>query len=450
MYAKCGALMEACWIFDDMERKDAVSWNAIIAAHEQNEQVEETLSLFVSMLRSTMEPDDFTFGSVVKACAGQQALNYGMEIHGRVIKSGMGLDWFVGSAMIDMYCKCGMLVEAEKIHERLEEQTTVSWNSIISGFSSQKQGENALRYFSQMLQVGLIPDNFTYATVLDICANLATVELGKQIHGQILKLQLHSDVHIASTIVDMYSKCGNIHDSLVMFEKAPERDYVTWSAMICAYAYHGLVKDAIKLFEKMQLLNVKPNHTIFISVLRACAHMGYVDKGLHYFRKMRSHYGLDPQMEHYSCMVDLLGRSGQVNEALKLIESMPFKADDVIWRTLLGICKLQRNVEVAEKVANSLLQLDPQDSSAYVLLSNVYAIAGIWSEVKKIRSFMKNYKLKKVPGCSWIEIRDEVHAFLVGDEAHPRFEEIYQQIHSLVAEMKRDGYVPDIDEEVEE
>ncbi|AES77828.1 putative tetratricopeptide-like helical domain, DYW domain-containing protein [Medicago truncatula] len=455
MYAKCGALMEACLIFDDMEIKDAVSWNAIIAAHEQNEHVEETLALFVSMLRSTMEPDDYTFGSVVKACAGKKALNYGMEVHGRVIKSGMGLDWFVGSAIIDMYCKCGMLVEAEKIHERLEERTTVSWNSIISGFSSEKQGENALSYFSRMLQVGVIPDNFTYATVLDICANLATVELGKQIHGQILKLQLHSDVYIASTIVDMYSKCGNMQDSRIMFEKAPKRDYVTWSAMICAYAYHGLGEDAIKLFEEMQLQNVKPNHTIFISVLRACAHMGFVDKGLHYFREMRSHYGLDPQMEHYSCMVDLLGRSGQVNEALELIESMPFEADDVIWRTLLGICRLQGNVEVAEKAANSLLQLDPQDSSAYVLLSNVYAIAGMWGEVAKIRSFMKNYKLKKEPGCSWIQVRDEVHAFLVGDKAHPRSEEIYQQTHLLVDEMKWDGYVPEIDgflldEEVDE
>jgi len=455
MYAKCGALMEACLIFDDMEIKDAVSWNAIIAAHEQNEQVEETLSLFVSMLRSTMEPDDYTFGSVVKACAGKKALNYGMEVHGRVIKSGMGLDWFVGSAIIDMYCKCGMLVEAEKIHERLEEQTTVSWNSIISGFSSEKQGENALSYFSKMLQVGVIPDNFTYATVLDICANLATVELGKQIHGQILKLQLHSDVYIASTIVDMYSKCGNMQDSRVMFEKAPKRDYVTWSAMICAYAYHGLGEDAIKLFEEMQLQNVKPNHTIFISVLRACAHMGFVDKGIHYFQEMQSFYGLDPQVEHYSCMVDLLGRSGQVNEALELIESMPFEADDVIWRTLLGICKLQGNVEVAEKAANSLLQLDPQDSSAYVLLSNVYGTAGMWGEVAKIRSLMKNYKLKKEPGCSWIQVRDEVHAFLVGDKAHPRSEEIYQQTHLLVDEMKWDEYVPEIDdflldEEVEE
>ncbi|XP_020996869.1 pentatricopeptide repeat-containing protein At3g02330, mitochondrial isoform X1 [Arachis duranensis] len=450
MYGKCGGLLEACVIFDEMERRDAVSWNAIIAAHEQNEGIEKTLSLFVSMLRSTMEPDDFTYGSVVKTCAGQQALNYGMEIHGQIIKSGLGLDSFVGSSLVDMYCKCGMLEEAEKIHYRLEGQTTASWNSMLSGFSSQKQSENAQKHFSQMLEMGVIPDNFTYATVLDICANLATVELGKQIHAQILKLQLHSDVYIASTLVDMYSKCGNMQDSRLMFEKAPKKDYVTWSAMICAYAYHGLGEEAIKLFEDMQLFNVKPNHTIFISVLRACAHMGYVDRGLHYFQKMQNYYGLDPRMEHYSCMVDLLGRSEQVNEALKLIQSMPFEADDVIWRTLLSNCKMQGNIEVAEAAASSLLQLDPQDSSAYVLLSNFYAIVGMWGEVAKIRNIMKNYKLKKEPGCSWIEVRNEVHAFLVGDKAHPRSEEIYEQTRLLVDEMKWDGYVPEIDFMVDE
>ncbi|KAF1863034.1 hypothetical protein Lal_00018879 [Lupinus albus] len=450
MYGKCEYLMEACLIFDEMDRRDTVSWNAIIAANEQNGEVEKTLSLFVSMLQSTMEPDDFTFGSVVKACAGRQALNCGVEIHGRIIKSGMGLDWFVGTALVDMYCKCGMLVEAEKIHNRIEEQTTVTWNSIISGFSSQNQGENAQRYFSQMLEMGVIPDNFTYATVLDICANLATVELGKQIHGQVLKLQLHSDMYIASTLVDMYSKCGNLRDSRLMFAKAPKRDYVTWSAMICAYAYHGLGEDAIKLFEEMQRMNVKPNHTIFISVLRACAHMDYVERGLQYFREMQSQYGLDPQMEQYSCMVDLLGRSGKINEALKLIESMPFEADDVIWRTLLSNCKIPENEEVAEKAAKSLLQLDPQDASAYVLLSNIYANAGVWGEVAKIRTIMKNHKLKKEPGCSWIEIRDEVHAFVVGDKAHPRSEEIYEQTHLLVDEMKWVGDVPDFDFMVDE
>ncbi|KAL2329750.1 hypothetical protein Fmac_017331 [Flemingia macrophylla] len=364
---------------------------ALIASHEQNEEIEETLSLFISMLRSTMEPDNFPYGSVVKTCASQQALNYGMEIHGRIIKSGMGL--------------------------------------------------------TGLLSVPLL-------ILLDICANMATVELGKQIHAQVLKLQLHSDVYIASTLVDMYSKCGNMQDSRLMFEKAPKRDYVTWSAMICAYAYHGLAEEAIQLFEEMQLLNVKPNHTIFISVLGACAHLGYVDRGLHYFQKMQSQYGLDPHMEHYSCMVDLLGRSGQVNEALKLIESLPFEADDVIWRTLLGNRRMQGNVEVAEKAINFLLQLDPQDSSAYVLLSNVYANAGMWGEVAKIISIMKNSKLKKEPGCSWIEVRDEVQKFLVGDKAHPRAEEIYEHTHLLVDEMKWVGYVPDIDfmldEEVEE
>ncbi|QHN91743.1 Pentatricopeptide repeat-containing protein [Arachis hypogaea] len=188
--------------------------------------------------------------------------------------------------------------------------------------------------------------------------------------------------------------------------------------------------------------------------LRACAHMGYLDRGLHYFRKMQNHYGLDRQMEHYSCMVDLLGRFRQVNEALKLIQSMPFEADDVIWRTLLSNCKMQRNIEVAEVASSSLLKLDPQDSSAYVLLSNVYANAAMWGEVAKVRNIMKNYKLKKEPGCSWIEVRNEVHAFLVGDKAHPRFEEIYEQICLLVNEMKWDGYVLEInfmlDEEAEE
>ncbi|KAK4277444.1 hypothetical protein QN277_015444 [Acacia crassicarpa] len=444
MYGKCGALTEAYLVFDEMVMRDAVSWNAIISAHEQNEEVDKTIPLFVSMLQAKMEPDEFTYGSIIKACAGKKNLNCGMEIHGRIIKSEMGLHPFTASALVDMYCKCGMLEEAGKVHDRMEEQTVVSWNTIISGFSLQKQSENAQRYFCHMLEMGVMPDTFTYATILDTCADLATIELGKQIHAQILKLQWHSDAYIASTLVDMYSKCGEMQDSQLMFEKAPNRDYVTWNAMICAYACHGLGEEAIKVFEEMQLLNLKPNRATFISVLRACAHMGYVDKGLDYFQKMQSHYGLNPELEHYSCMVDLLGRSGQVNEALKLVESMPFEADEIIWRTLLSICKSQGNVEVAELAANSLLQLDPQDSSAYVLLSNIYADAGMWGGVSKIRRIMKDYKLKKEPGCSWIEVRDEVNAFIVGDKAHPRCEEIYEKIHLLLYEMKWAGHAPEV------
>ncbi|KAK8494994.1 hypothetical protein V6N13_100035 [Hibiscus sabdariffa] len=448
MYGKSGALAEACRVFYEMEKRDAISWNAVIAAHEQNGNEEATLSHFVSMLHSGMEPDEFTYGSVLKACAGQKALNYGMEIHNRTIKSGIGLHSFVGSALVDMYCKCGMMEEAEKIHDRIEQQTMVSWNAIISGFSLQKESEEAQKFFSRMLEMGVKPDHFTYATILDTCANLATVGLGKQIHAQIIKHELQSDVYICSTLVDMYSKCGNMYDSKLIFEKATNRDFVTWNAMICGYAQHGLGEEALQIFEDMIIKNVTPNHATFVSVLRACAHIGLVEKGLHYFALMSSDYGLAPQLEHYSCMVDIMGRAGQINEALGLINDMPFEPDDVIWRTLLSICKIHGNVEVAEKVADSLLQLDPQDSSAYILLSNIYADAGLWDKVSYMRKMMRCNKLKKEPGCSWIEIKDEVHAFLVGEKAHPRCKEIYEMLGMLVDEMR--SYVADIDFLLEE
>ncbi|KAL0332169.1 UNVERIFIED_CONTAM: Pentatricopeptide repeat-containing protein, mitochondrial [Sesamum calycinum] len=415
--------------------------NAILDIFEQNEN-EETLLLFVSMLQSGMEPDEFTYGSVLKACAGGQALHCGREIHGQVIKSGMGLDSFVGSVLVDMYCKCGMMEEAEKLHDRMEEQTLVSWNAVISGFSSNEQSEGAQKFFSRMLENGIKPDNFTYATVLDTCSNVANVGLGKQIHAQIIKQDLQSDVYIISTLVDMYSKCGNMQDSALMFEKSSKRDFVTWNAMICAYAHHGHGNEALQIFGKMQREKIIPNHATFVAVLRACAHIGLVDEALCYFNLMQNDYGLEPKLEHYSSMVDVLGRSGRLIDALKLIQEMPFEADDVIWRTLLSICKMHGNVEVAEKAASALLQLDPQDSSAYVLLSNIYADAEMWSEVSKMRKIMRHGRLKKEPGCSWIEIQSDVHMFLVGDKAHPRCEEIYENLDMLIAEMKWDGYIP--------
>ncbi|KAE9449408.1 hypothetical protein C3L33_18699, partial [Rhododendron williamsianum] len=394
MYGKCGALMEAHFLFDEMEIRDAVSWNAIIAAYGQNGYEEATLSLFVWMLRWGMEPDDFTYGSVLKACAGRQALNCGMEVHNRVIKSGMGFDLFVGSAIVDMYCKCAKVEEAEKLHDRMEEQQSmVSWNAMISGFSSAEKSEEAQKFFSRMLEMGVKPDSFTYATVLDTCANLATVGLGKQIHAQIIKHELQSDVFISSTLVDMYSKCGNMQDSRLMFDKSPKRDFVTWNALICGYAQHGLGEEALRVFDEMQVE----------------------------------------------------GRSGQVSHALRFIHEMPFQADDVIWRTLLSICKMHGAVEVAEEAANSLLRLDPHDSSAYILLSNIYADAGMWDQVSKMRRVMKCRGMKKEPGCSWIEVKSNLHMFLVGDKAHPRREQIYENLDLLLAEMKWAGYVPDTD-----
>ncbi|XP_021739331.1 pentatricopeptide repeat-containing protein At3g02330, mitochondrial-like [Chenopodium quinoa] len=444
MYGKCGDILGAKGVFDEMIRRDAVSWNAIIAACEQNGLEEGTLRLFVEMLACGMEPDEFTYGSVLKATAGKHFAKYGMELHTRVIKSGMGFHPFVGSTLVDMYCKYGLIDEAMKLRDRLGKQNIVSWNAIISGCLQQNMEDEALRIFSLMLGTGIEPDNFTYATVLDTCANLATVGLGKQIHAQIIKHELQADVYIVSTLVDMYSKCGNMQDSQLMFERALERDFVTWNAMICGYAYHGFAEEALQVFEDMKREKVKPNHATFIAVLRACGHMGLVENGWDYFCSMQS-YGLDPQLDHYSCMVDMLGKSGQVGKALQLIEDMPFEADDVIWRTLLSVCKMFGNVEIAEKAANSILQLDPEDSSVYILLANVYADAGMWDEVSLMRKTMRKNKVKKEPGCSWIEVTGDVHTFLANEKAHPSREAIMEELNLLYNEMRELEYLPERD-----
>ncbi|TVU31850.1 hypothetical protein EJB05_23552, partial [Eragrostis curvula] len=290
LYGKCKALEEAYLIFQEMEQRDSVSWNAIIAALEQNERYEDTIAHFNEMLRCGTEPDDYTYGSVLKACASLQSLEYGLMIHDKVIKSGLGSDAFVASTVVDMYCKCGMITEAQKLHDRIGRRELVSWNAIISGFSLNRQSEEAQKFFSNMLDMGLVPDHFTYATVLDTCANLATIELGKQIHGQIIKQEMLGDEYVSSTLVDMYAKCGNMPDSLQMFEKAQKRDFVSWNAMICGYALHGQGLEALKMFERMQKENVMPNHATFVAVLRACSHVGLLDDGCRYFHLMITHY----------------------------------------------------------------------------------------------------------------------------------------------------------------
>lgn len=443
LYGKCKALVEAYLIFQDMEQRDSVSWNAIIAALEQNGRYEDTILHFNEMLRFGMGPDDFTYGSVLKACAALQSLEYGLMVHDKVIKSGLGSDPFVASTVVDMYCKCGMIADAQKLHDRIGRQELVSWNAIISGFSLNKQSEDAQKFFAQMLDMGLKPDRFTYATVIDTCANLATIEIGKQIHGQIIKQEMLGDEYISSTLIDMYAKCGNMPDSLLMFEKAQKRDFVSWNAMICGYALHGQGVEALMMFHRMKKENVVPNHATFVAVLRACSHVGLLDDGCRYFHEMTTLYKLEPQLEHFACMVDILGRSKGPQEALKFISTMPFEADAVIWKTLLSVCKIHRDVEVAELAASNVLLLDPEDSSVYILLSNVYAESGKWVDVSRTRRLMRQGRLKKEPGCSWIEVQSEMHGFLVGDKVHPRSRELYDMLNDLIDEMKLSGYEPD-------
>ncbi|CAI0454396.1 unnamed protein product [Linum tenue] len=459
MYAKSGSIGDAHKLFNSMRKHNLQSYNAIIVGYARCGEGSEAMLLFRHLMKSNLGFDEITLSGAFCGCASIKEKFLGLQLHALTIKTVFYTNVCVVNAMIDMYgkcgalveatsvfnemmyryCKCGAMKEAEKIHERSDPQPMVSWNAIISGFSLLQQSEDAQRFFLYMLEAGVKPDNFTYAAILDTCANLATVGLGMQIHAQVIKQQLQSDVYISSTLVDMYSKCGKLQDSELMYEKAPKKDLVAWNSLICGYSQHGLGEKALIVFEEKRPEKVNPNRATFLSVLRACAHKGLLGTGMSYFHTMQKEHRLEPEIEHYSCMVDLLGRSGKTEEALRLIEGMPFEADAIIWRTLLSICKMDGNVEIAEKAASCILQLEPDDSSAYILLCNIYADAGMWGKVSEARKRMKANRLKKEPGCSWIEIRDEVHRFVSGDQSHLRCDNIYENLSLLVDEMKWTG-----------
>jgi len=272
---------------------------------------------------------------------------------------------------------------------------------------------------------------------------LAALEYGKEVHEDIKRSGFQSDVYVGTALVDMYAKCGSITDARNVFDIMSKRDVVSWNAMIAGYAMHGCGKEAIEIFEQMEHSTSKPNNATFVGVLSACCHAGLVDEGWKYFDYMSKLYSITPVLDHYCCMADLLGRAGYLDEAYDFINRMPVKPDATVWSSLLAACRIHSNAELGEQVAECLFELDPTDAATYVLMSNIYAAAGRWDDIKKIRALMKERKVEKKPGSSWIEVNNKVYAFLVGDTSHPQLQEIYLKLDALSGEMKEAGYVSD-------
>jgi pentatricopeptide repeat protein len=265
---------------------------------------------------------------------------------------------------------------------------------------------------------GMTVDNFTFATALAACAGLAALGLGKQVHTNIIKVQFDSDIFVETALVDLYAKCGSIEDACLVFDNMSERRDFSWNTMIAGYAQHGYGEEALQLFRRMQLAGMKPKESTFVSVLSACSHAGLVDEGRLYFDSMNQNYGITPRLEHYACMVDVLGRAGCLDEAEDFINKMPLQPSGVVWRSLLGACRVYGNLEKGKRAAEYLLALEPHDAATYVLLSNLYAVAGRWDNVAKLRTMMKKLQVKKDPGCSWIEIKNKIYAFFAEDKTH--------------------------------
>eukprot|EP01018_Ginkgo_biloba_P006259 Gb_32983 [translate_table: standard] len=443
MYFKYGNMNDAHHVFYEMPERDEVSWNAVIVGYAQQRRGMETLELFEQMTQVGMKPDKFTLASVLSAFASLEALEKGKQFHAHIIRTGFETNVIVGSALVDMYAKCSNMADAQQVFAQLPERDAVLWNTMISGYSQNEYCEEAVKCFRRMHRQGMNLDECTFVCVLSAYSSLAALEQGKQIHALIVRTGFVSYVSVGNALVTMYAKCGTIENARYMFDKLSKQELVSCNAMIAGYAQHGYGKEAVQLFEQMLQEGIKPSPITFISVLSACSHTGLVDEGRCYFNSMTQEHCITPSMDHYSCIIDLLGRAGRLKEAEDFIKSMPFEPNATGWAALLGACWSHHNIELGNHAAERLFVLEPQNASAYVMLSNMYAAAGRWDNVAKLRKTMKDRGVKKKPGCSWIEVEKRVHVFVVQDRSHPQTEKIYAMLETLAGQMKEAGYVPE-------
>ncbi|KAJ7542120.1 hypothetical protein O6H91_10G090800 [Diphasiastrum complanatum] len=441
MYAKCGCTDDARELFNNMSERNVVSWNAMIAGYAQNGLGKEALALYKQMKQEGVQPNNVTFVVLLKACASLAALEQGKQLHSDIIKRGFQSDVIVGNTLVDMYAKCKCIEDARELFNYMSERDVVSWSAMIAGYAQNGLGKEALALYEQMKQEGVQPDIVTFTCVLSACASLAALEQGKQLHFDIIKRGFQSDVIVGSTLVDMYAKCGCIEDARELFNYMSERDVVSWSAMIAGYAQNGLGKEALALYEQMKQEGVQPDNVTFTCVLSACAHSRLVDEGRYVFDSMCKDHDVTPTKEHYACMVDLLARAGCWADAELFINKMPIQPDSVVWMTLLGAARNHGHVEIGRRAFDLVVKLEPKNAAPYVLLSNIYAAAGRNDELAKIRNEMKDAGLKTIHGCSWIEVDNQVHAFVVGDATHPQ---ILAELDRLAGLMKEAGYIPDL------
>ncbi|XP_068664677.1 pentatricopeptide repeat-containing protein DOT4, chloroplastic [Aristolochia californica] len=439
MYTKCQDLDSGVKVFSKMKKKSVVTWTSMISGYVQGGQFNKALRLFEVMEEEGVMPDLFAITSVLHACACNGSLEHGKRIHDHIIENGLESHLFVANSLIAMYAKCGSMVDAESVFNMMVERDIVSWNTMIGGYSKNSLPNEALSLFSQMQ--GLKPNSVTVASVLPACASLSTLEKGREIHGHILRNGFFSHCYVANALVDMYAKCGALVLARLLFDHIQTKDLVSWTVMIAGYGMHGHGRDAILLFSEMRKMGIEPDEVSFIAILYACSHSGLIDEGRRIFHIMRYDCKIEPKLEHYACMVDLLARAGRLTKAYQFIESMPIQPDSTVWGALLCGCRTHRDVKLAEKVAEHVFELEPENTGYYVLLANIYAESEKWEAVKKLRERIGRQRLRKKPGCSWIEIKDKVHVFVSGDRLHQQAKNIWSFLERVNARMKQEGYI---------
>ncbi|XAR66312.1 hypothetical protein NMG60_11012499 [Bertholletia excelsa] len=402
MYTKCQCFTPAISIFKRMPWKEVVTWNALITGYSQIGDPFNAIKIFCQLHLSGTRANSGTPLCVLPACALLGDLYLGKSVHGLIIKCGFESDCHVINALIDMYAKCGSLTSAEFLFNKADFiKDEVSWNAMISGYVQHGLAKEAISTFHQMKAEGLLPNLVTVVSILPAAADLAALKEGMSFHAHVIQMGFQSYTLVGNSLIDMYAKCGCIGFSEQVFNNMENKDTITWNSMLSAYAIHGQGHCAVSFFSLMKQSDVKVDSVSFINVLSACRHTGLIEEGRKLFYSMKDEHGLDPGLEHYSCMVDLLGRAGFFNEVLRLIETMPLEPDAGVWGALLGACRMHSNVKVGEFALNHLVKLEPTNPVHYVVLSNMYSQSGRYNDAKYMRLKVHERGLKKTPGCSW-------------------------------------------------
>lgn len=448
MYAKCGAIETAHKVFTSMPLWSEVSINALIAGYGQI-NLEEAKNLYQEMQASGLNPTEITYKSLLDACTVPLMLDFGKQIHCLLVKRALlcsGCD-FLAVSLLSMYMSSQCKIDAEFLfYEFPKPKSSVLWTAMISGFTQNDYSEEALQLYWEMRSENALPDQATFASVLQTCAVLSSLRCGRAVHSLVFHIAFDQDELTSSALVDMYAKCGDVRSSLQVFqEMAHKNDVISWNSMIFGLAKNGYAEEALKIFDEMRQKHILPDDVTFLGVLTACSHAGKVAEGRLIFDDMVNDYYILPRVDHVACMVDLLGRWGFLKEAEELIGKHSFQSDAMIWAALLGACRLHGDDSRGQHAAEKLIGLDPQNSSPYVLLANIYASLGKWNEVNSLRKEMKEKGVVKLPGCSWIEMGQTTHLFVAGDKSHPDASEIHEVLKYLIVLMKQEGYAMDIE-----
>ncbi|GLT70416.1 hypothetical protein SLA2020_424970 [Shorea laevis] len=411
---KSGDVATARQMFDSLSCPTLSSWNTILSGYSQHENHNEAIKLFREMQFQHVKPDRTTLAIILSSCAGMSLLEAGKQIHAASQKIALYPDTFVVSGLIGMYTKCGKTEMAERIFCRVPKLDIVCWNTMIAGFSQNSLNKEAFILFKQMLLKRMVPTQFSYATVLSCCAKLSSSSQGRQVHAHTEKDGYVTDVVVGSALINMYCKCGDVYEAWQFFNTMPVRNTVTWNEMIHGYAQNGHGNEALVLYQRMIEAGEKPDGITFTSILTGCSHSGMVDAGLEIFNSMQRDHGIGPELDHYTCIIDSLGRAGRFHEAEALMDKMPYKDDPIIWEVLLSSCRVHANVSLAKRAAEELFRLDPENSAPYVLLANIYSSLGRWDEVRAVRELMTDRQIVKDPGYSWTEDKDQDTRLYVG------------------------------------